>query len=216
MSIDIVPAIIPTSRQAVLVDCERLAFSPELHLDVVDGDFVSAVSWPYDPVDDLASVQSALAAFTLEVDLMVRKPLPAAAAWCKAGADMLVFHVETVTVAELAHFDSQTNCTIGISANNDTPLETLMSYVPYADYIQVMGIATIGSQGQPFDERALERITLIKEAGVRLPISVDGSVNQATIARVAASDVDRLIAGSAIVKADAPETAYQALKELAR
>ena len=216
MSADIVPAIIPTSRQSVITDSERLAFSAELHLDVVDGDFVPASSWPYEPADDPLSVRSALETFTLEVDLMVSQPLLAAASWLKAGADMLVFHAETIAVEDLARFDEQhKKCTIGIAANNDTPLSTLLAYLPYVDYVQVMGIATIGSQGQPFDERALSRIQDLRTAGVSLPISIDGSVNEHTIERLSKAGAERLVVGSAIVKTDHPAQAYRTLQTLA-
>ncbi len=212
--IPIVPAIIPRSADEVLTVLPRLRFSPEIHLDVVDGKFVPFSSWPYVPVGTPREVQSVTDSFTLEVDLMVEAPLPAAAAWIAAGADMLVFHTETITVDQFAYFVERNRVSVSIAAINDTPLEVLIPYLEYADGVQCMGIAKIGSQGQPFDERTVDRVRALKQRFPRLPITVDGSVNAETIARLREAGVDRCICGSAIVKADDPAAAYTGLYEL--
>ena len=54
----------------------------------------------------------------------------------------------------------------------------------------------------------LERIREAKAAYPELPITVDGSVNHATLPELLAAGVDRLIVGSAIVKAEDPAAAY--------
>ena len=45
----IVPALIPRSREEVISYAEQFSFSPEFHLDLVDGQFVPDISWPYEP-----------------------------------------------------------------------------------------------------------------------------------------------------------------------
>ena len=213
MSVPIVPAIIPNSAAAVRTYCEQLGFSLELHLDVVDGKFVPHMSWPYQESGDPVEVKQATDRFTLEVDLMVEKPLVAAQRWLEAGADMLVFHVETVALDCFKEFKSATHATMGISALNDTPQETLDAYAAIADYVQVMGIAQIGAQGAAFDDRALTRIDHLVRHFPRLLISVDGSVNEATIPALVAAGAKRLIVGSAIVKAADPAAAHFALSQ---
>lgn len=212
--IPIVPAVIPSSASFMRELLPNLHFSPEIHVDVVDGQFVPFTSWPYEPVGVPVETKSVTDSFTLEVDLMVNKPLQAGKDWLEAGADMLVFHIETVTLNDFKEFAEQTKISIGISALNDTALENLFTYADYADYIQLMGIAKIGAQGQSFDERVLERIEIVKRHFPRLPISVDGSVNKDTIKRLSQAGVDRLICGSAIVKAKDPKIAHYNLSQL--
>lgn len=214
MALPIVPAIIPSSAAAVREDCARLAFSLELHLDVVDNVFVPHVSWPYDPAGDPSEVKDVTDRFTLEVDLMVAKPLLAAERWQAAGADMLIFHAETIDVESFKQFKSSTRVSIGICALNDTPDDVLDVYLPFADYVQVMGIAQIGAQGAAFDERALTRIARIVRDFPKVHVSVDGSVNETTIARLRAAGAQRFIVGSAILKADNPAAAHFALTSL--
>lgn len=212
--IPIVPALIPKSVEEIRLLLQRLSFSPEIHLDVVDGQFVPFTSWPYEPKGEPVKIHDLTDSFTLEVDLMVSEPLRAADSWLKAGADMLVFHSETIDLAAFTRFVDSTRISVGISSLNDTPLSVLVPYIEVADYIQLMGIAKIGAQGQPFDERVLERILELKKMFPKHPITIDGSVNKETIARIARSGADRFICGSAIVAATDPYQAYLELQSL--
>lgn len=210
----IVPAIIPKNEAEILRYSKELSFSKELQLDLVDGQFVEAICWPYEPTGEPLSVKTALDIFTLEVDLMVRQPLLAAEKWISAGADMLVFHVETLTLEDLIEFISETKVSIGVSAHGDTPLSTLMEYASVADYIQLMGIYEIGAQGLPFDENVLNKVDTLKQKFPDMMISVDGSVNINTISLLRDAGVDRFVCGSAIVSQSNPEQAYKNLSAL--
>jgi ribulose-phosphate 3-epimerase len=215
--IPIVPAVIPKDAAEVIAMTKALAFSHEFHLDLVDGKFVKAVCWPFEPLGEAIAVKPHTDKFTLEVDLMVENPIKAAREWIKAGADMLVFHIETIDVVSFIDFVEHTDrsVTVGVSFHGDTPVEALFPYATHADYVQIMGIHTIGSQGQPFDESTFDKIKKIRSEFPQLPISVDGSVNKETISRLMKAGVDRLIVGSAIVGQANPETAYRELHELA-
>jgi pentose-5-phosphate-3-epimerase len=94
------------------------------------------------------------------------------------------------------------------------PWSPLAAYADYADYIQLMGIHTIGAQGLPFDETVLEKIATLKAEFPQLPITVDGSVNAETIVRLKKAGADRFICGSAIVQQADPEAAHAALAAL--
>lgn len=213
-NIPIVPAIIPASESEVVAFTKSLGFSHELHLDVVDGKFVTSVSWPIFPAGEPVAIKPHTDKFTLEVDLMMESPIPSARAWEKAGADMIIFHVETVDLASFKDFVEYSDVSVGISFSGDTPIETIFPYVPFADYVQVMGIHTIGSQGQPFSEKTFSYIEQIKNKFPNTPVSVDGSVNASTIPRLVKAGVDRLIVGSAIVKRENPQEAYEELRTL--
>ncbi|MFN3188339.1 MAG: hypothetical protein ACK42D_02225 [Candidatus Paceibacteria bacterium] len=210
----IVPAVIPTSAEALTEVLGKLVNISELHVDVVDGVFVSAVSWPYLPSGDPSSLAPLLARFSLEVDLMVDNPLPAAKAWLAAGADLLVFHVETISLEDFTEFAEEVSISVGICALQDTPNEMLTPYLAVADYVQVMGIAQIGSQGQPFDARVFERITWLRTIAPHLPISIDGSVNAETLPKIIPHQLHRYIVGSAIVGQSNPQQAYEELVTL--
>lgn len=213
MSKPIVPAVIPASLNELRNILGKLVFSPEVHVDVVDGQFVPSVSWPYDPYGLPLEIKSVTDSFTLEVDLMVEEPLPAARDWLLTGADMLVLHVESISVADFKRFVDDCKVSVGIAALNDTAYADLKPYLEVADYAQVMGIAQIGAQGKGQDERVFSRISQIKNDFPKCPITVDGSVNLTTIKKLSLAGADRFICGSAIVGAENPKSAYLELRE---
>ena len=210
----IVPAVIPQSEAEIKAYAGQLLFSPEFHLDIVDGKFVPTTSWPYVPAGKPIAVKPYLDCYTLEVDLMVADPLTAAEQWVEAGADMLVFHVETLEKTAFEHFVNTARVSIGVSAHGDTSLDTLLAYAASADYIQLMGIREIGAQGLPFDEEVLEKIARLKKELPNMSITIDGSVNADTIVRLKNAGADRFICGSAIVKQSDPAAAHKALMAL--
>lgn len=216
LSSPIVPAVIPKSFADVVKVVQMLQGLPEIHVDVVDGKFVRAVSWPYTENDDVTSAYELLRPFSLEVDLMVEKPLRAAEAWLTAGADQLVFHIETIEVTVLENFTHAHNVTVGVALNSVTPLEHLYPYLSFVDYIQVMGIAEIGTQGQPFDSTVIERIKAIQNLYPAMPISIDGSVNLETLQYLKNLGLHRFIVGSAIVGTPNPKNSYEKLTQLVR
>lgn len=213
--VPIVPALIPKSFDQLEATLSKLSFVSEIQIDVVDGNFVPFTSWPYEPVGQPIDIKDKTDKFTLEVDLMVSDQLEGAKAWLDAGADMLVFHSEGIELTKLKRFIDRTSISIGVSALNTTTLDDFLPYVEVADYVQLMGIAQIGAQGQSFDKRVLERIRELKSMFPNLPISVDGSVNKNTIEVLCEAGADRLVSGSAILDADDPVKAYQDLVELA-
>ncbi|USN88105.1 MAG: hypothetical protein H6779_01510 [Candidatus Nomurabacteria bacterium] len=213
--IPIVPAIIPKSEEELKQSLVNLSFAEEIQIDVVDGKFVPFVSWPYNPPGSPFLIRDEAAKCSVEIDLMVTNPIEAGQEWLEAGADMLVFHIESINLESFRAFVNTTSVSVGVSALNDTPLENLYPYAEIADYVQLMGIAEIGAQGQSFDDRVLERIKVIKQKFPNHPISIDGSVNQETILLLKRAGANRFIAGSAIVGASDPYTAYKNLVSLA-
>ena len=210
----IVPAVIPHSAQEVKNYAANFSFAREFHLDVVDGRFLAQATWPYEPAGEPMSVKKELDVYTLEVDLMVEQPIVAAAQWIAAGADMLVFHVETLSPEAFANFTEETNVSVGISFNGQTTMETFETYLPHADYVQLMGIYEIGQQGQPFDEAVFDKIAYLKEHYPMISITVDGSVNEHTIQRLKAAGANRFVVGSAIALQANPSAAHQSLNAL--
>lgn len=210
----IVPAVIPHSAEEIQTLSHTLNFSKEFHLDVVDGQFVHSVSWPYEPVGEPLAVKPFLDSYTLEVDLMVKKPITAAHQWIAAGADMLVFHVESLSSEVFKNFAEEASVSVGVSFHGDTPMNVFETYLPHADYVQLMGIHQIGAQSQPLDDQIFEKIAHIKTHYPQLSITVDGSVNKETIVQLKAAGADRFITGSAVVLQENPRQAYQELNAL--
>jgi ribulose-phosphate 3-epimerase len=215
----VIPAIIPLDLDSL---AETLALikpiTRDVQVDIVDGKFVPFTSWPYfdQAHAQMPDFRECTEGFDVEVDLMLVHPELVLDRWITAGAKKIVVHLEGVKdigaiFAHRASHDYQ----LGFSILNTTPLETLLRYIDRIDYVQLMGIREIGSQGQPFDESVISRVRTLRMQYPDLLISIDGSVNEETLPRLRAAGANRFVSGSAILKADDMYAAYQKLTELA-
>ncbi len=212
----IVPAMIPKSLEDLKEKLELLSFAKTIQVDVVDGKFVSSISWPYQPEGNVSEAASLLSNYEIEVDLMVADPLSAADDWVNIGAKRIVFHIESLQADELPLILKENNSVeIGLAINNDTPLEKLDGYIDLIDFVQMMGIATIGKQGEPFDDRVIERITNIHSRYPDLAISVDGAVNQSNLLKLKEAGATRFVVGSALLNSTDLRTTYTELLKIA-
>jgi ribulose-phosphate 3-epimerase len=212
----IVPAIIPTSFDHLRETYEVVkSFARELQIDVVDGRFVPFTSWPYRGSGSVMLLREFAEHMILEVDLMIASPEDALPLYVDAGVQKVVVHLESVTDLEriLGHRSSH-DYELGFSIRNDTPLEVLTDVIHEADYVQLMGIRDIGSQGQQFDREVLTRIRVLRTSYPELTISIDGSVNRETLPLLRNEGANRFVSGSAILGADEPSSAYELLTAL--
>jgi ribulose-phosphate 3-epimerase len=148
-------------------------------------------------------------------------------AFLQAGAGRLVVHIESTSdisglIDELEKTygrDKELSTdllSLGLSIQIDTPLSKLEAHLPRVDYVQFMGIAHIGRQGIPFDERVLGKIKEFKKAHSDMLIQVDGGVSLESAPALFDAGADRLVVGSALWKSeDMPGTlhAFDALAE---
>ncbi|MDO8510404.1 MAG: hypothetical protein Q7S15_02155 [bacterium] len=206
---DIIPAILPKTYAELE---EKLSFLRGLirmvQVDITDGKFVPSQTWPYTNERD-SRFRSLLAEkeglpywedFDFEFDLMVADPLLEADRWITAGASRIIIHVESAPNKLESIIDSvkARGCEIGLALNTETPNETIYPFIEKADFVQFMGIARIGFQGEPFDERVLAKLRETREKFPNIIMSVDGGVSLETAPRLIEAGANRLVAGSAI------------------
>lgn len=212
----IAPAIIPESFSHLRESLERVRpFTREVQVDIVDGNFVPFVSWPYTKKSSPEDLAAFTALFFIEIDLMVMRPEDVIPLYARVGVRSMVVHLEsTEALPSIIAQRDRLGFSLGLSLNNDTPLHALEEYIPHIEYVQFMGIGKIGSQGQPFDARVLERIMELKARHPDVSISIDGSVNDKTLPLLIEAGADRCVAGSFIMSSDDPEVSYNTLTAL--
>jgi ribulose-phosphate 3-epimerase len=229
----VVPAVLPSSQKELE---EELAFLTKIssinrvQIDVVDGRFAAPASWPYSAkVSELeAMVQegkmlSNLDRFEYEVDLMCLDAERAAGEWIALGATRVVFHAETTTDAPrlLASARGRYGAggltpliSFGLALNIASDLALVEACLGEIEFVQFMGIAQIGRQGQPFDGRVLEKIHDFKERHPEFSVQVDGGISLAHAKELVALGVSNLVIGSGILRAKDPAYAIAAFEEL--
>jgi len=87
---------------------------------------------------------------------------------------------------------------IGVAINPKTPLEQIFPLIPHIDFVQCMGNDRIGYHGVELDEQIYERIKILREKYVDLPIAVDIGVDLNTAPLLIKAGATKLVAGSAI------------------
>ena len=185
-----------------------------VHFDVMDGVFVPNISIGI-PV--LESVRKATDMF-IDVHLMIERPLRYAESFCRAGADLVNFHVES---------DSQENILKAISVVKDlgkkvgvtikprTGAEAVLPYLSLVDLVLVMTVEP-GFGGQSFMMDQLSKISAVRELIEQFKpdceLEVDGGMEPSTAAEAVGAGADVLVAGSAIFKAADRKAVISALR----
>lgn len=215
----IVPAILAESFVEIekVID-ELSAAAIEFQVDVVDGKYVPATTWPFNQ-DSVKTEWSKLAPLNqktnIELDLMVREPVQYFAELKERGFNRVIAHFGAVAdFKDTALSARRLNLQLGLAIMNDDSLESVRPLLDLVDWVQVMGIKEIGKQGEPFDSRTLETIRELRALDSDLIIAVDGSVNADTIPDLLAAGANRLAVGSAILKQADRVAAYHNLAQL--
>jgi len=190
----IIPALIPKNQTELSTKVKKLlGLVTRVQVDVCDGVFVPSKT----QFQNLSSLDE----IEYELDLMIDKPERSIQDYIEMQPARIVVHLESVSDHVnlfLALEKIRGIIEVGLSISNGTPNHVLEKYIEDCDFIQLMGIAKIGSQGQSFDERVLEKISYFHEKYPELIISVDGSVNNETIKKLADAGATRFVVGSAI------------------
>lgn len=205
----IIPALMPKNFHELKNQVSLVArYIDTVQLDIMDGTFVPNRSWPYPlPNPHFESMGREDEGMPLwkeinyELDLMVRHPDNNFEQWVKLGPSRIIVHIESLANPQKFFEDVQSVRSfieIGIAFDNSTGADAVLPFLGMVDCVQVMGIARVGFQGQPFDDRALYNIEQIRKAVPEMPISVDGAVNTETIGRLKNAGVSRFVVGSAV------------------
>ena len=194
----------------------------EFQIDLVDGRFVSATSWPFSEAEEewlplLLEFAVTAEQFQVEFDCMILEPERYLDTFADIGARRVIVHLgSTDRVMDCIAHGRAHGYELGLALTNDVPLGELMPYLSHINFVQLMGIAEVGAQGQPFDVRTVPRAEALRAEYPELTIAVDGSVNEDTTPILNAAGVNRFAPGSAIAKAEDPAEVYRELLALAR
>ncbi len=211
----------PTFEDLADVAIDISSVSDELQVDIVDGEFVEAISWPFnqtdtDTVEELGRLMELPSGLSLELDCMVLDPVQYLDTFVRLGVARVIIHFgSTNYYEECLEHAANNDYLIGLALLPNTDFTEVAGLIEKFDYVQVMGIAEVGAQGQPFDERALDLIAIIRANFPDKDIAVDGAVNAQTIPALVAAGANRLAPGSAIVAAADRVEAYGTLSFLA-
>lgn len=223
----VVPAVLPSSRKDLEEKLALFASLPRVsrvQIDIVDGRLAAPASWPYSAPEEFKGMITrgemlpALDHIAYEIDLMCFDALPAAEAWLAYGATRLTFHTESST--DLPHLFANVRdrygsfVSLGLALNVTSDLALVRPCQSEIEYVQFMGIARIGKQGEPFDERVLAKIETFRKLYPALPFQIDGGVSLENAKKLLALGATNLIVGSSILRAVDPAAVVAELESL--
>ena len=173
---EIIPAILPKDVEELRAKLTELPGAITFfHMDVLEEDIWS---------DDIGR--------DFEVHLMVKEPEKILERWADRGAKRLSVH----TVGpEIAKYREKVE--IGLAVDLDKPLEEVFPFLNFVDFIHLMSIKEVGAQSRPFDPRIFDRIKEIRATDGKIPISVDGGIDESNYKQVIEAGATRLIVGHA-------------------
>src|SRR3989344_4266620 len=210
--IEITPTCVPDNAESLSNSIEQFRpFAQRVQIDIDDGVFAPHITWPYTAVGSFGEiVLPSIRDFDFEVHCMVARPRDIGLAFGQAGAKRIIGHVETFENAEDAHsvfkvWREEGVKEAGLGVLMQTSVETLDPFVAICDFVHFMSIATIGTQGIPYDSRTPARIAEFRARHPEVVVSVDGGVSEANIAELARAGTTRFGVGSAITKSANPK-----------
>lgn len=215
--IEIIPTVVPNTANDVDVFVARCRpFTQTFHVDAADGIFAPNKTWMPAANERLPDRESIF----YEAHLMIASPETAGKAFLAAGAKRLIAHAgafasEEETKRTLDAWKEAGAKEVCLALLIETPLEALDPFIYSCDGVTLMSIATVGTQGIPFDERAYGRVADLHARYPELIIEVDGGVGETQIAALARAGATRFSVGSALAASADPAATYQKLKSIA-
>lgn len=169
-----------------------------LHLDIMDGKFVSNKTWRFTEIKNLLKNTNNLKDIHLMVDDVkkyIRK-------YKKLKPEYITFHLEaTKTPLKVINILKKNNIKVGISIKPDTNVEELRPYLSLVDLVLVMSVEP-GKGGQEFLTSSIDKINYLDNMRLKnnykYVIEVDGGINDNNYHLLKSSNVDIVVVGSFI------------------
>ncbi len=197
------PSLLSANFCQLGTECDALASAgiPWLHLDVIDGMFAPNITFGTPVISSLRKMSGLF----FDVHLMIESPSRYLEDFAKAGADMLVVHMEAETHLQrcLARIH-ELGMRCGVALNPSTDISALRWLVHDMDMVLLMSVNP-GFSGQKFLPMVEDKIRAVRElldqnGGKHIPVQVDGGVCPENIGQLVQCGADIFVSGSAFFR----------------
>jgi ribulose-phosphate 3-epimerase len=182
-----------------------------LHVDVMDGHFVSNLSIGPPVVQSLRGHSSLF----FDCHLMMTDPGKYLKAFADAGADGCTVHAEVGGTQELITAMRRLGLRVGLALNPDSSFDAVAPFLDQVDLVLCMTVFP-GFGGQSFMAEVLDKVRQVRSAvdsgSLRVDIEVDGGIDVVTAPLAAEAGANVFVAGSAIFGHERPWEAAAAIR----
>ncbi|CAI2596419.1 MULTISPECIES: ribulose-phosphate 3-epimerase [Lactobacillaceae] len=212
--IKVAPSILSADYLNLQRDIEKVEKDAELlHIDVMDGSFVPAISYGPNWVPQIRKISN----LVLDVHLMVVNPERFVDEFADKGADIIGVHVEaTPHIHRALQMIKNKGVKAEVVINPGTPVEAIKPVLYMVDQVLVMTVNP-GFGGQKFLDETVKKIKQLddikKAEGYDFDIEIDGGVNNETVQAAAKAGATVAVAGSYVFGAENPAERIQAIKD---
>lgn len=194
-----------------VADIEK-AGADMVHLDVMDGKFVTNISFGLPIIEALRKKSK----MVFDVHLMIDAPEVYIDRFIDAGADIVTFHTEaTEDVRGCLEIIKKRGKKAAVSVKPNTPIETVYPYLDECDMVLVMTVEP-GYGGQALIPETLEKVRKLRAEialrGLEVDIQVDGGIKPENAPDAISAGANVLVAGSSVFKAQDRKAAIDALR----
>jgi ribulose-phosphate 3-epimerase len=212
----VAPSLLACNFLRLEDECQMLNESEAdwFHLDVMDGRFVPNISFGLPVIQQIRTTTKKIC----DVHLMIEQPENYAAAFKKAGADMLTVHLEACRhLHRNIQQIKELGMMAGVALNPHTPVEMLQDIIGDIDMVLIMSVNP-GFGGQQFIPHSLVKIKelrfMIDQAGLQVKIEVDGGIALDNAQSIVEAGADILVTGSTVFQSKDPKETIRLLKAL--
>lgn len=202
------------SRLAKEVEEIHSAGADMIHLDVMDGVFVTNISFGLPVIKCLRKNSKAF----FDVHLMITEPEKYIERFItECGADLISFHLEATNVPDKCiEMIKKHGKKAAITVKPNTPIETVYPYLDRCDMVLVMTVEP-GYGGQALIPECLDKVKELKEEierrNLSVDIEVDGGINTENAKDAIKAGANILVAGSAVFGAADRREAMKKIRE---
>ena len=193
--------------------CIKEAGVTQVHVDVMDGNFVPSISLGFPVIRSMRKVSDLF----FDVHLMVEEPGRYLEETRAAGADRIGVHAEACchlhrTLQQIKAL----GCESCVVLNPATPLNVLDYVLEDVDVVLLMTVNP-GFGGQAYIPAMTEKIRqlrrMIDERGLDVKIEIDGGVKLSNVKELIEAGAEYLVAGSSVFNGD-PQKAIAEFKDI--
>ncbi len=189
-----------------------------VHLDVMDGMFVSTKTFDHTKIKQLRT----LCILPFDTHLMINEPVKHVRDYVDAGSDIITVHAEVTdesSFGEIHDLLRQNQVSVGLAINPDTELpDWSWQFLPSLDQLIVMSVVP-GKSGQRYLEETHAKMARLNqvlcENNFSGYIEADGGINLENIESVFADGARVFVGGGAIVGQDDIRSAIRDFRTVA-